>query len=110
MGGNEVQLPVELIWPRKEKGYREISEGVRNMQRSFKEIKQKIAPHNMKEPTNEENPFKVGDKILVFQQAVDRDHKFSPKWKGPLTVTKIVNQFQVEYEEGETRKKSHIRY
>ena len=110
MWGKELKLPVELIWPKKERGYREVSECVRNMQKSFKEIKQKIAPHNMKEPTNEENPFKEGDRILVFQQAVDRDHKFSPKWKGPLTVTKIVNQFQVEYEEGETRKRSNIRY
>ena len=47
---------------------------------------------------------------MVAQQAVDRDHKFSPKWKGPFKVTKIVNMFQVEYEEEGTRKKSNIRY
>ena len=41
---------------------------------------------------------------------MDRDHKFSPKWKGPFKVVKIVNRFQVEYEEEGMRKKSNVRY
>ena len=74
--------PVDLIWPKKEKGYREVSEYVRTVQKSFIQIKQKIAPHNSKEPNAEENPFKVGEKIMVAQQAVDREHKFSPNGEG----------------------------
>ena len=83
---------------------------MRALQRSFGQIKKNIAPHNQREPIGDQNPFKIGELVLLAQQAVDRDHKFSPKWKGPFKVTRIVNRFQIEYEEEGIKKKSNVRY
>ena len=41
---------------------------------------------------------------MVMMQTGEREHKLSPKWKGPFRVTKILNNFQVQYVEmGHTR-------
>ena len=58
-----------------------------------------MAPFNRQQEKKKENPFKVGELVLIFQQPMGRDHKLSPKWRGPFSIIKIENPFQVCYDD-----------
>ena len=34
-----------------------------------------------------------------MMQTGEREHKLSPHWKGPYKITKVINEFQVQYNE-----------
>ena len=55
------------------------------------------------------NPFQEGDLILIYQQQMKKKtHKLSPRWQGPVKVIKIINSFQVTYENQRRKKIIHI--
>ena len=41
---------------------------------------------------------------------MERDHKSSPKWRGPFPVVRIENPFQVHYENRGKEKIAHVRH
>ena len=63
-----------------------------------------VASFNKQKGERWENLFKVGELILIFQQPMKRDHKLSPKWRGPFPIIRIENPFQVHYEDRGKRK------
>ena len=56
------------------------------------------------------NPFTVGDKIIIALLHHENANKLMAKWKGPFTVTKIPNRFQIEYLDGKVTRLTHISY
>ena len=41
---------------------------------------------------------------------MERDHKLSPKWRGPFPIIRIENPFQVHYEGRGKEKIAHVRH
>ena len=41
---------------------------------------------------------------------MERDHKLSPKWRGPFPIVKIENPFQVCYDDRGREKIAHVWY
>ena len=65
---------------------------------------------NKQQEKAKENPFKVGELVLIFQQPRERDHKLSPKWRGPFPIVKMENPFQVCYDDRGREKIAHVCY
>lgn len=68
---------------------------------------------NYNEKRREPTKYKVGDKILVNAKeyiTVKRDSKFAYKWFGPLTISRIIGDTNIEVERGElsTAKKHNV--
>ena len=57
-----------------------------------------------------DNPFAVGDKVIIAILPHENANKLMAKWKGPFTVTKIPNRFQIEYLDGSVTRLTHISY
>ena len=57
-----------------------------------------------------DNPFAVGDKVIIAILPHENANKLMAKWKGPFTVTKISNRFQIEYLDGSVTRLTHISY
>ena len=53
-------------------------------------------------------PFKEGDLILIYQWQMEKTHKLSPRWRGPFSIIKIPNSFQVIYLDERREKITHI--
>ena len=107
--GHRVRLPVDLIWPNTMK-----TEGttdfVKKMQKKWKKVRKVVMPFNQREGTGN-NPFRIGDKILVVRQKQEKDNKLTPNWKGPYVVTRIPTRHQVEYlDEDSSHRTSNIIY
>ena len=56
------------------------------------------------------NPFAVGDKVIIAILPHENANKLMAKWKGPFTVTKIPNRFQIEYLDDNVTRLTHISY
>ena len=67
-----------------------------------------MAPFNRQQKKKKENPFKVGELVLIFQQPMERDHRLSPKWRGPFPIIKIENPFQVCYDDRGREKIAYV--
>ena len=52
----------------------------------------------------------MGEQVIIRLQPQELGSKLAAKWKGPFTVTKVPNRFQIEYREGNITKCSHISY
>ena len=63
--------------------------------RELKEIRKRVAPFNGAAKRAMANPFKEGDLILIYQQQMEKTHKLSLLWRGPFSIVKIRNSFQV---------------
>ena len=73
---------------------------MRDLQKRLGEIRCTVTPFNKQQVKAKENPFiKVGELVLIFQQPMERDHKLSPKWRGPFPIVKIEKPFQVCYDD-----------
>ena len=90
-------MPVDLVWARTGNEEGEVDSYVKEVQKSLGLIWERVIPHDQKSEEGQ-NPCEKGDRSLVRKQQMERDHKFSPKWKGPFIVTRIVNRFQLEYD------------
>ena len=108
--GQGMNLPIDLTHGRPAEGMQDAGGYVRDLQKSLKEIRWSVAPFDKQQEEKKENPFKVGELILIFQQPMKRDHKLSPKWRGPFPVVRIENPFQVHYEYRGREKIAHVRH
>ena len=52
----------------------------------------------------------MGDKVIIAILPHENANKLIAKWKGPFTVTKIPNRFQIEYLDGNVTRLTHISY
>ena len=94
-----MNLPVDLIHGEPAKGSWDTRGYVKDLQKHLREIRRTVAPFNKEQEMTKENPFKVGVLVLIFQQPMERDHKLSPKWRGPFPIVKIENPFHVCYDD-----------
>ena len=83
---------------------------VKQLKRDLQDIRQKLSRVLGQNANQNENPFSVGDKIIVAVLPHERANKLMAKWKGPFTVTKIPNRFQIEYLDGTITRLTHISY
>ena len=77
--GQGMNLPVDLTHGRAAEGDQDIGGYARGLQKRLKDIRRSVASFNKQKGERRENPFKVGELILIFQQPMERDHKLSPK-------------------------------
>ena len=108
--GQGMNLPIDLTHGRPAEGMQDARGYVRDLQKSSKEIRWSVAPFNKQREEKKGNPFKVRELILIFQQPMERDHKLSPKWRGPFPVVRIENHFKVHYEDRGREKIAHVRH
>ena len=108
--GQGMNLPVDLIHRRAVEGDQDIGGYVRGLQECLRDIRRSVAPFNKQKRERWGYPFKVGEVILIFQQTMERDHKLSPKWRGPFPIIRIEHPFQVHYEDRGREKIAHVRH
>ena len=83
---------------------------VKQLKRDLQDIRQKLSRVLGQNVNQSENPFSVGEKLIVAVLPHERTDKLMAKWKGPFTVTKIPNRFQIEYLDGTITRLTHISY
>ena len=83
---------------------------VKQLKRDLQDIRRKLSRVLGQNANHSKNPFSVGEKIIVAILPHERADKLMAKWKGPFTVTKIPNRFQVEYSDGTITRLTHISY
>ena len=108
--GQSMSRPVDLTHGRPAEGMRDAGGYVKDLQKRLRSIRCSVAPFNKQQGKKKENPFMVGELTLIFQQPMERDHKLSPKWRGPFPIVKFENPFQVHYEDRGRDKIAHVRH
>ena len=83
---------------------------VKQLKRALTDIRQKLSRVLGQDRDQSNNPFAVGDKVIIAVLPHENTNKLMAKWKGPFTVTKIPNRFQIEYLEGSVTRLTHISY
>ena len=56
------------------------------------------------------NPYQVGSLIFALTTPLERTSKLAPQWKGPYRVCRILNEYQVVYEDGELERTIHVNH
>ena len=97
MWGKNMNLPTDLIHAPANVGKSNPSGYVKNLGKELREIRKRMAPFNQAAKRPLANPFKEGDLILIYQQQMEKTHKLPPRWRGPFSIVKIPNSFQVIY-------------
>ena len=70
---------------------------MKQLKRDLQDIRQKLSRILGNNRHQSNNPFSVGDKVIIAILPHDNTNKLMAKWKGPFIVTKIPNRFQIEY-------------
>ena len=83
---------------------------VKQLKRELGDIRAKFSRILGQERNQEENPFSVGERVIITILPRENRNKLLAKWKGPFTITKIPNRFQIEYLEDVVRRTTHISY
>ena len=83
---------------------------VKQLKRDLQDIRQKLSRILGHERDQSDNPFSVGDKVIIALLPHENTPKFMPKWKGSFLVTKVPNRFQIEYLDGSIMRLMHILY
>ena len=83
---------------------------VKQLKRDLKDIRQKLSRVLGQNIDQSVNPFAVGDKVIIAVLPHENANKLMAKWKGPFTVTKIPNRFQIEYLDDNVTRLTHISY
>ena len=83
---------------------------VKQLKRDLKDIRQKLSRVLGQDLDQSDNPFAVGDKVIIAILPNENANKLMAKWKGPFTATKIPNRFQIEYLDGSVTWLTHISY
>ena len=108
--GQGMNLPVDLTHGRPAGGHQDIGGYVKDLRKHLNDIRRSVAPYNKQKGEKRENPFKIGELILIFQQPMERDVKLSHKWRDPFPIIRIENPFQVHYEDRGKEKIAHVRH
>ena len=56
------------------------------------------------------NPYQIGGLIFSLTTPPERTSKLAPRWKEPYCVCRILNEYQVVYEDGEVERTIHINH
>ena len=83
---------------------------VKQLKRALKDIRQKLSRVLGQDQDQSNNPFTVGDKVVIAILPHENANKLMAKWKGPFIITKIPNRFQIEYLDGNVTRLTHISY
>ena len=83
---------------------------VKQLKKELGLVRQEINKQLDREKNLTENPFKIGDQVLIRLQPQELDSKIEAKWKGPFKVIRIPNKFQIEYQDDVVTRISHISY
>ena len=83
---------------------------VKQLKRDLQDIRQMLSRVLGQDIDQSANPFAVGDKVIIAVLPHGNANKLMAKWKGPFTVTKIPNWFQIEYLEDNVTRLTHISY
>ena len=83
---------------------------VKQLKRDLQDIRQKLSRVLGQQSDQSTNPFTVGEKVIIAVLPHERANKLMAKWKGPFTITKIPNRFQIEYLDGSVTRLTHISY
>ena len=83
---------------------------VKQLKRDLQDIRQKLGRVLNQNTDQSSNPFAVGEKVIIAVLPHENANKLMAKWKGPYTVTKIPNRFQIEYLDGNVTRLTHISY
>ena len=83
---------------------------VKQLKRELGDIRAKLSRILGQEKNQEENPFSVGERVIITILPRENRNKLLAKWKGPFTITKVPNRFQIEYLEDGVSRTTHIRY
>ena len=108
--GNNPNLPSDLSYTPaislsdNREGY------VKQLRRALKDIRQRLSRVLGQDQDKHNNPFAIGDKIIIAILPHENTNKLMAKWKGPFIVTKIPNRIQIEYLEGNVTRLTHISY
>ena len=105
-----MNLPTDLIHTPGNVGKINPSGHAKDFEKELKEIGKRVAPFNRAAKQPMANPFKEGDFIFIYQQQMEKTHKLSPRWRGPFSIIKTPNSFQVIYLDEGREKVTHIRH
>ena len=83
---------------------------VKQLKRELGNIRAKFSRILGQERNQEENPFSVGERVIITILPHENRNKLLAKWKGPFTITKIPTRFQIEYLEDGVRRTTSINY
>ena len=83
---------------------------VKQLKRDHKDIRQKLSRVLGQNMDQSVNPLSVGDKVIIAILPHENANKLMAKWKGPFTVTKVPNRFQIEYLDDKVTRLTHISY
>ena len=83
---------------------------VKQLKREFGDIRAKLSRILGQEKNQEKNPFSVGERVVITILPRENRNKLLAKWKGPFTIKKVPNRFQIEYLENGINRTTHISY
>ena len=83
---------------------------VKQLKRELGDIRAKLSRILGQEKNQEKNPFSVGERVIITILPRENRNKLLAKWKGPFTITKVPNRFQIEYLENGINRTTHISY
>ena len=83
---------------------------VKQLPRELGDIRAKLSRILGQENNQEKNPFSVGERVIITILPRENRNKLLAKWKGPFTITKVPNRFQIEYLENGITRTTHISY
>ena len=83
---------------------------VKQLKRELGDIRAKLSRILGQEKNQEKNPFSVGERVIITILPRENRNKLLAKWKGPFTITKVPNRFQIEYLENGMNRITHISY
>ena len=79
-------------------------------QRKLGDIRAKLSRILGQEKKQEENPFSVEERVIITILPRENRNKLLAKWKGPFTITKVPNRFQIVYLENGISRTRNISY
>ena len=83
---------------------------VKQLKRELGDIRAKLSRILGQEKNQEKNPFSVGERVIITILPGENRNKLLAKWKGPFTITRVPNRFQIEYLENGINRTTHISY
>ena len=108
--GNNPNLPSDISYTPVTSLSNDREGYVKQLKRDLQDIRQKLSRILGQNSDQSNNPFSVGDKVIIAIIPHDNANKLMAKWKGPFIVTKIPNRFQIEYLDGSVTRLTHISY
>ena len=101
-----MNIPADLLYTQQNSGKGDRCNYVKNLGKELREVRKRVTPFNPATRQPSSNPVQEGE--LIYQQQMDKTHKLSLRWRGPFKITKIINSFQITYDEQGRKKITHI--